>query len=165
MESLVRKLEDTLKGLDALQTELERVIRRQREAIVKMDHEELLSVNKAEAAVLEQIGELDRRRGEISAELAQKLGMPLEEKHTLERIAKELPEEKRRRLLALRERLVGRVEALGGEAEMNFGLARLGLEHVQSCLNIIFGAGRKRPTYSLRDVGKGPVSALFETTA
>jgi len=141
------------------------VMERQREAIVEMRSEDLARINGEEATLLEQIGELEERRNELCARAAQELGIPMSERHTVSRIARELSAEERERLEKAREELVESVGKLKFSAELNFGLARVGLDYAEKCLGIIFGLGRRKPTYNRQELRKGPGAALFEATA
>ena len=165
MEKVLRRLEDTLRGLSELHERLKAVMERQRKAIVEMRSEDLAAINGEEATLLEQIGDLEHRRNELCARAAQELGIPMSERHTVTRIARELPAEERRSLESVRDDLVECAGKLKFCAELNFGLARVGLDHAERCLGIIFGMGRKKPTYDPQEMRKGPGAALFEATA
>jgi len=165
MEKLLRRLEDALRGLSDLHGRLREVMERQRKAIVEMRSEDLARINGEEATLLEQIGYLEQRRNELCAKAAQELGIPMSERHTVTRIAQELGGEERKRLERARDELVGNAGKLKFSAELNFGLARVGLDHAEKCLGIIFGVGRKKPTYNPQKLRKGPGAALFEATA
>ncbi|MFN3168658.1 MAG: flagellar export chaperone FlgN [Phycisphaeraceae bacterium] len=135
-------LEAVLKQLTERHEQLLVLMKRQREALRQADHHGVSEYSRLENAIVQAIGDLEKRRQQLVADLTRLVepsaGVPMRMRDLAER----LPEPSRGRLLVLREQLRERIAKVKEESSVTRRATEALLKHMQGLVHTLGNAGR-----------------------
>lgn len=142
MTRSVPVLEAVLKQLADRHEHLLALMKRQREALRQADHHGVSEYSRLENTVVQAIGELEKRRQELVAELTRAVDPSAKAPMRMRDLAERLPEPSRGRLLVLREQLRERIAKVKEESSVTRRATESLLKHMQGLVQTLGKAGR-----------------------
>ena len=135
-------LEAVLKQLADRHEQLLGLMKRQREALRQADHHGVSEYSRLENTVVQAIGELEKRRQELVAEMTRVVDPSAKTPMRMRDLAERLPEPARGRLLVLREQLRDRIAKVKDESSVTRRATESLLKHMQGLVHTLSNAGR-----------------------
>ena len=135
-------LETVLKQLAERHEQLLTLMKRQRECLRLADHDGVSECSRLENTLVQAIGELEKRRLELVAELTMAVDPKAIQPMRMRDLAECLPEPARGRLLVLREQLRERIAAVKEESSVTRRATEALLNHMQGLVLTLGNAGR-----------------------
>lgn len=140
------ELESTLLAQETCYRRLRELVARRREAIRTADLALLKETLDDERSIVTRVAELDRRRTEIAAGLAKRLGSP-QQASSIRALLARAPQAARERLLQLADRLRFEIEAVKEESARVRAAADALAQHVAGVLQSVSAAFATTKTY------------------
>ncbi len=162
MDKLIAKLEDTVQRQIAVHEKLLTVMKLKVDAYRKADQNGAIALTRQENAELQAIGELEKQRLILVAELTRTLDPKAPRPLKMGELAEQLPEPARGRLLVLRAKLKDRLETVQRESSIARRAAETLLRHMQGIVQSISGAISGISTYGKK--GAPPRMAMNVST-
>lgn len=135
-------LEAVLKQLTERHEQLLSLMKRQREVLKLADHHGVSECSRLENTLVQAIGELEKRRQELVAELTRAVDPSAVAPMRMRDLAERLPEPARGRLLVLREQLRGRIAEVKEQSSVTRRATEALLKHMQGLVHTLGSAGR-----------------------
>ncbi|MGB0767511.1 MAG: flagellar export chaperone FlgN [Phycisphaeraceae bacterium] len=135
-------LEAVLKQLTDRHEQLLVLMKRQREALRLADHHGVSECSRLENALVQAIGDLEKRRQELVAQLTRVIDPSATQPMRMRDLAERLPEPARGRLLVLREQLRERIALVKDESSVTRRATEALLKHMQGLVTTLGSAGR-----------------------
>jgi chromosome segregation ATPase len=135
-------LETVLKQLADRHEQLLTLMKRQREALRQADHHGVSEYSRLENALVQAIGDLEKRRQQIVADLTRLVDPSANAPMRMRDLAERLPEPARGRLLVLREQLRERIAKVKEESSVTRRATESLLKHMQGLVHTLGSAGR-----------------------
>lgn len=142
MPKQVPVLEAVLKQLADRHEQLLALMQRQREALRQADHRGVSAYSRLENTLVQAIGDLEKRRLELVAELTQAVDVSAQQPMRMAELAQCLPEPARSRLMVLREQLRERIVRVKEESSVTRRATESLLKHMHGLVNTLSSAGR-----------------------
>lgn len=139
---LVPVLETVLKQSTDRHEQLLTLMKRQRECLRLADHHGVSECSRLENTVVQAIGELEKRRLEVVAEMTKAIEPMSLGPMRMRDLAERLPEPARGRLLVLREQLRERIMAVKEQSSVTRRATEALLTHMQGLVQTLSNAGR-----------------------
>lgn len=161
-------LEAVLKQLAERHEQLLTLMKRQREALRRADHRGVSEYSRLENTLVQAIGDLEKRRQELVAELTRALDPKAVQPLRMRDLAERLPEPSRGRLLVLREQLRERIAKVKEESSVTRRATEALLKHMQGLVGTLGSAGRAAgyaPARMAQQPTMGPAIGTLRVTA
>ena len=162
MDKLVAKLEEVVQKQIMVHEKLLTVMNLKVEAFRQADQDGALALTRRENAELQAIGELEKQRLMLVADLTQLVDPAAARPLVMLELAQRLPEPARGRLLVLRGKLKERMESVQREGSIARRAAEALLRHMQGIVQTIGGAITGITTYGRK--GSPPRMAMAVST-
>ena len=162
MDKQLAQLEDLLNRLLTAHDSLLKIIARKQNALRGSDHKALEVCCRTEHALIRQIGDLEKERLQLVAELTLLVQPKAAQPMSLLELAKDLPEPARGRLLVLRQTLRERMEQVRRQAGVAKRASESLLRHMHGLVQSIGASLTGIGTYSRK--GDVPEDALAVST-
>lgn len=134
--SLAKSLVGVIRDLAGLYGRLLRIMVREKDAVVRADHQALTALLAEKEREVERIREAESRRTAVIADLGEALGLPTDQL-TLGQIAPLLPDPYPVRLLAEGEQLAGRLSDVKAANQLNKSLIGHSLDVVRQSMDML----------------------------
>lgn len=142
MSKHIPVLETVLRQLADRHEQLLTLMKRQREALRQADHRGVSECSRLENALVQAIGDLEKKRLELVAQLTRVVEPTAAAPMRMRDLAERLPEPSRGRLLVLREQLRERIAKVKEESSVTRRATESLLKHMQGLVQTLSGAGR-----------------------
>lgn len=135
-------LETVLKQLADRHEQLLTLMKRQRECLRLADHHGVSECSRLENTLVQAIGDLEKRRLELVAQLTQALDPNAPQPMRMRDLAQQMPEPARGRLLVLREQLRARIAEVKEQSSVTRRATEALLNHMQGLVQTLGNASR-----------------------